>query len=145
MYCYNDGQPAVGTCTYCGKFYCKDCMVDVKGKFFCREHVNNAFDEARQQAAATHSPNIVINNANNNINRNINTSGGYAYPYKSKGIALLLCLFFGWIGAHRFYVGKAGTGVLYFLTGGFMGIGVVLDLVLIIVGSFRDKAGYPLR
>jgi TM2 domain-containing membrane protein YozV len=26
--------------------------------------------------------------------------------------ALLLCFFLGWAGAHRFYVGKIGTGIL---------------------------------
>ena len=31
---------------------------------------------------------------------------------KSKAVALLLCIFLGFLGVHRFYVGKAGTGVL---------------------------------
>jgi len=35
---------------------------------------------------------------------------------KSRLVALLLCFFFGILGAHRFYVGKIGTGVLMLLT-----------------------------
>src|SRR5271166_2049850 len=44
---------------------------------------------------------------------------------RSRLIALLLCLFLGYVGVHRFYVGKIGTGVLWLLTGGLFGIGYV--------------------
>ncbi len=64
---------------------------------------------------------------------------------KKKWFALLLCLFFGWIGAHRFYVGKVGTGLVYLITGGLFGIGWIVDLVMIAVGVFRDEFGLPLR
>jgi TM2 domain-containing membrane protein YozV len=67
------------------------------------------------------------------------------YPYKSRLVAALLCLFFGLIGIHRFYVGKIGTGLIWFFTGGFFTIGWILDLIFIILGFFRDKAGYPLK
>ena len=33
----------------------------------------------------------------------------------SKLVALLLWLFLGWIGAHRFYIGDSGTGAIYVL------------------------------
>ena len=56
--------------------------------------------------------------------------------------ALLFCLFLGVFGAHRFYVGKIGTGVLTILTfGGLCGLWPLVDLILIAVGSFRDKKG----
>jgi len=64
---------------------------------------------------------------------------------KKKGTALLLCLFLGWLGAHRFYVGKIGTGLLYALTFGFFFIGAVIDFFSILMGSFRDNVGAPLR
>ena len=60
--------------------------------------------------------------------------------------ALLLCLLLGPLGAHRFYVGKIGTGLLTILTvGGFCGIWPVIDLIMIIVGSFKDKEGRALE
>ena len=47
---------------------------------------------------------------------------------KSKFIAYILLIFFGILGIHRFYLEKIGTGILYILTGGFLGIGVLIDL-----------------
>ena len=61
---------------------------------------------------------------------------------KSRMICFLLSAFFGLTGFHRFYVGKIGTGLLYFLTAGFCGLGVVWDELQIILGNFTDKQGY---
>jgi len=63
---------------------------------------------------------------------------------KSRTVAFLLCAFFGALGVHRFYVGKAGTGVLYLLTGGLLMIGAFVDLIRIGLGMFRDSNGEPL-
>ena len=54
---------------------------------------------------------------------------------------LLLCLFCGGIGVHRYYVGKIGTGILYTLTIGLFGIGCLVDLIKIATGKFTDKDG----
>ncbi len=59
--------------------------------------------------------------------------------------ALLLCVFGGGLGLHRFYVGKIGTGILYLLTGGGYGLGWLIDLIVIACGNFRDKEGLLLR
>lgn len=68
-----------------------------------------------------------------------------AYSTKSKTTAGLLCFFFGTLGVHRFYVGKVGTGILWFLTLGFGGIGWFIDLLIIICGSFQDANGQYLH
>lgn len=60
---------------------------------------------------------------------------------KSRLAALLLCIFLGYLGIHRFYVGKVGTGILYLLTGGVFGIGAIYDLIMIICGGYKDKYG----
>lgn len=49
---------------------------------------------------------------------------------RSKGVAYLLWLLsiFGWLGFHRFYLNRWGTGILWILTGGLLGIGSFIDL-----------------
>ncbi|MCZ6803333.1 MAG: TM2 domain-containing protein [Proteobacteria bacterium] len=58
--------------------------------------------------------------------------------------AFLLCFFLGIFGAHRFYVGKIGTGIAQIFTLGGLGIWAFIDLIMIIVGSFTDKDGIKL-
>ncbi|GAA5018241.1 hypothetical protein GCM10023258_04930 [Terrabacter aeriphilus] len=58
---------------------------------------------------------------------------------RSRLAAALLCFFVGWLGIHRFYVGKVGTGILQLVTVGGFGIWALVDLVLVLVGVFRDK------
>ena len=58
---------------------------------------------------------------------------------RSRLVALLFCVLLGVFGVHRFYVGKIGTGILMLLTLGGVGIWTMIDLILIAVGSFRDK------
>lgn len=70
---------------------------------------------------------------------------GVEYSDKDGLVALLLCLFIGMLGIHRFYVGKVGTGILMILTFGGFGLWVLIDLIMIVTDSFRDEYGKPLR
>ncbi len=63
------------------------------------------------------------------------------YSPKSRLVAILLCFFLGFLGLHRFYVGKVGTGILMIVTLGGLGLWVLIDLIIILVGSFSDKQG----
>ena len=68
-----------------------------------------------------------------------------AISAKSKSTAAVLCFFLGFLGIHRFYAGKTGTGILWLFTGGLLGIGAVVDFIMILCGSFTDKDGAILK
>lgn len=59
-------------------------------------------------------------------------------------ITLLLSIFLGGFGAHRFYNGKIGSGIAMLLTLGGLGIWNLLDLINIIMGKFTDRDGNPI-
>lgn len=71
---------------------------------------------------------------------------------KSRLVALLLFIFLGYLGAHRFYAGKVVTGILIILFGLFgfvtlgipwflLGIWLIVDFILIVTGAFKDSKG----
>lgn len=60
------------------------------------------------------------------------------YSKKSKKVALVLCILFGWLGVHNFYAGNTGYGFLYLFTFGACGIGWILDIYLIAKGLYKD-------
>ena len=79
---------------------------------------------------------VIINN------QNIPNSGVVpGVSKKNKVVALLLCIFLGWLGVHRFYVGKIGTGILQLLTFGGFGIWTLVDFILIACKKFTDANG----
>jgi|TARA_B110000908_G_scaffold10354_1_gene12390 TM2 domain-containing membrane protein YozV len=60
---------------------------------------------------------------------------------KSRKTAMLLAIFLGYLGIHRFYLGQIGLGVLYLCTGGFL-ILPIIDFFIWLLGSqesFDDK------
>ena len=60
---------------------------------------------------------------------------------KSRGIAFILAMVLGVFGAHRFYVGKTGTGILMVCTFGGLGIWYLYDVIMIASGQFTDAEG----
>ncbi len=106
-------------CKFCGEKIDSEAVVCPK----CGKQVKEVKAE---------QPNIVINNANQNVNTNINGHARYRKEI-NKWVAFVLCVLLGILGAHKFYEGKIGMGVLYLLTGGLFGIGWLVDIVTILL------------
>ncbi|MBO4954205.1 MAG: NINE protein, partial [Clostridia bacterium] len=84
-----------------------------------------------KQVEQMSQPNVVINNTNQNQNVNINGKGR-AKKECNKWVAFFLCLLLGGIGAHKFYEGRIGMGIIYLLTVGLFGIGWLIDTIVIL-------------
>lgn len=68
------------------------------------------------------------NVSSGNTSTTASNAGG---TQKSKWVAFVLCLLLGHFGAHKFYEGKYGMGLLYLFTFGLAYIGVIVDLFAI--------------
>ncbi len=64
---------------------------------------------------------------------------------KNRLVLLLLCIFLGRYGVHRFYQGKVGSGIAYLVTHGWFYIGWIYDIINIACGTVRDGEGRPIR
>ncbi len=111
----NDGMKF---CKFCGGRIPSDAVVCT----LCGRQV----EELRSAVAPVYINNQVAGNVGNY---------GVTGRQKNKWVALLLCIFLGYVGAHRFYEGKIGTGVLWALTGGMFGIGWLVDIIRIALKS----------
>lgn len=110
--------------------FCKHCGSKIPEDAVLCTACGRQVEEIKNAAAAT--PSIVINNANTNTNVNNNQNGFARGRARNKWVALALCVCLGWFGAHKFYEGKGGMGVLYLLTFGLFTIGVFFDFFSIL-------------
>lgn len=115
MRCKKCGAPIEnGVCTYCGS------PVD--------------------EAAGNQSREADINDVYEQERKALYGSGRNVSPCH-KTVALLLCIFFGFFGAHQFYAKKYAMGVLYLCTFGLIYIGWFYDIYRIAAGKFTDHCG----
>ncbi len=103
-------------CKFCGEKIPEDAIICTK----CGRQVENIKND---------NEHVVINN-NVSANAKSTSIGGFSRPI-NKWVALCLCIFLGYFGAHKFYEGKTGTGVLYLFTFGLFGIGWFFDIISI--------------
>lgn len=61
----------------------------------------------------------------------------------SKTVAIIITIFLGELGVHRFMAGKIGTGILWLLTGGCFCVGWIIDIIQVVTGKFTKKDGTP--
>ncbi|MCD7800229.1 MAG: TM2 domain-containing protein [Ruminococcus sp.] len=135
-----------------GAMLCPKCGADQQLQTVPSEQKTNqgvATAQGEQQPPNYVVPNIVVNVDNHSSNTAVaSAQGGNNYygavSVKSKWVALILAIFTGYFGLHRFYVGKAITGILYLCTVGLCGIGWIYDIIQICRGKFTDRYGLPL-
>ena len=100
--------------------FCKKCGAQIEDDArFCPKCGENVNPEDRRPAAP--------------IDSNVSP--------KSRLAAVLLCYVAGCLGIHRFYVGRAGSGVAMIFTIGGLGIWALVDLIMIACGEFKDADG----
>ena len=85
-----------------------------------------------EKLAGAAQPQVVIQNTNMNTNTAAAVVAGVGARAKNKWTAVVLCLLLGYFGAHKFYEGKVGMGVLYLFTLGLFGIGWFVDLIVLL-------------
>jgi len=64
---------------------------------------------------------------------------------KSRLAVTLFAWFLGEFGAHRFYLGKIGTAIAMLLTAGGLGIWALIDFIMAVAGTMKDKEGRPIK
>lgn len=137
QYCGAHNEDDANVCRACGRSliqkrtkFCKHCGNQIDEECVvcpvCGKQVETLRSDAPPQ------PQVIINNTNTNTNQNVN--GGYIVARRvcNKWVAFLLCLFFGYFGAHKFYEGRVGQGLLYLFTVGLLGIGWILDCLILL-------------
>tara|TARA_B110001454_G_scaffold196061_1_gene198710 strand:+ start:110 stop:355 length:246 start_codon:yes stop_codon:yes gene_type:complete len=59
-------------------------------------------------------------------------------------VTLILAILVGWLGIDRFYTGSILLGVLKLVTGGGLGLWWLIDLIMLVTGSYKDGDGNPI-
>lgn len=114
-------------CKFCGEKIPVDSIICTK----CGRQIENA---NQSQGSG-----ITINNAanaNSSAAATAQIATSPTVPMRQpkkidKNTALLLCIFLGYFGAHKFYEGKTGMGILYAFTMGLFCIGWIVDIITI--------------
>jgi restriction system protein len=140
-------------CPECGKpvksKFCPHCgaaVVDAEGTQLVTGENTSVSQPAAQPEQPVQSPQvtaqqptIIINNvSNSNSSASASATAVNSVPVVvarkvcNKWTAFLLCLFLGYFGAHKFYEGKPGMGILYIFTMGLFGFGWLVDMIMLI-------------
>lgn len=131
---------------------CKHCGAEVGSEYrlcpYCRTELEYP---TQNQNNGGGQPTIIVQNviSNENAVSNRNNVGyavrGIACSPKSKNLTLILAIVLGFVGAHRFYVGKVGSGIVWLFTCGGFFFGYIYDIIKVLSGTFKDGNGLPIK
>jgi TM2 domain-containing membrane protein YozV len=156
MNCHlHQDRPAVGTCVGCGKFICEECKTEIQGKYYCKKCVEELIAEKTRKIEKLEdnkNPMVFMNaggggasSASSSSSSSAGAGGYMPICTKSKVVAGLLGIFLGGIGAHKFYLGRTGMGILYLLfcwTGIPAFIGFIEGIVYLVSSEQAFNAKY---
>lgn len=132
----DDSDGGAVFCRKCGcrldpsDIFCSKCGARTDGETQTQSAYNT-----QTASAQTESVPHVQNVYNYNYNYGTNVNGDYIHMepgMKNKWVSVALCLLLGVVGGHRFYEGKIPSAFLYLFTGGLCGIGVIIDLIILL-------------
>lgn len=155
MKCACCGAEVTGRfCEYCGTEAKRDDMPGVNNgnaqanNATTQTIINNYYTAPNggifaNQSAVNPAPQTPAQVNNQSVYRSATVASGSTEVTSSRNkvVMIILWFFLGVIGAHHFYAGRIGMGLLYLFTGGLCGIGLLVDLILILTGNYRDCEG----
>jgi len=152
-YCNSIAPSGTASCAKCGAQYtadaqkiCINCRNKiVGGNMFCGVCGTSIIPQQVPQQSMQAQPVYAQQPQTINVHVTAPSQVTSFVSHKSRSIALVLCLFLGLSGAHLFYVGKYGRGIIYFLTAGLFFWGALINFFAILGGVFKDKNGLPLK
>ena len=100
----------------------------------------------KKQSSITAKPNLIsevkiVKATKENKTKKKSKKSTFLGGGKSQIVALILCIFLGTLGIHRFYLGYTGMGLLYLFTFGLLGIGWLIDVILLIIPNGLTPKG----
>jgi len=84
---------------------------------------------------------VMLKAAQKAVKKGMGHDGNGTGGSKSQLVALLLVIFVGYLGIHRFYLGYTTYGIIQLLTAGGCGIWALIDLIRIITGDLKPADG----
>jgi len=148
-------REAAGICKLSGKPYCQEDLVELDGCYYFRGLVKPLVaNPTRQSEASSVNTSPPASEGTPEPGSRSRSTSDHTHGISSREIgtpsvvctktALLLCGLFGFLGVHRFYVGRVVSGLVYAFTFGLYFIGVIVDAAQLLTGSFRDSSGSKL-
>jgi len=135
--CNKEISDKAKNCPNCGyefeeMMFCKFCGEKIPVSSKVCPKCEKQLEERKED---TSQPTIIVNNSANASayqSQSINANGRLGRP-KNKWTAFILCVLLGCFGAHKFYEGKTGMGIVYIFTCGLFGIGWIIDIIMLLL------------
>ena len=118
--------------------YCRNCGLEIDAKASVCTHCGVQVEKGTQYCQACGKTTLPTDKICNSCGVQLRGTS------KDWITTLLLAVFVGVFGVHRFYTGHIGIGIIQLLTGGGCGIWYIIDIIIIVTDGYKDAEGNPL-